>query len=157
MHACSLCARVRTVLLHARLCTRVCVVVAVLPAPRCLLHTHARPHAPTRRRSRCVPCVVPETEPQPAAIKVPVQAHFGQLDTLQGFSDPASIQAVVEKMQGAGVPVELFMYAHSGHAFMNALTEAGRAKIKGELAVVAVSVCRARVCAHNDALIALHY
>lgn len=25
---------------------------------------------------------------QPAAIKVPVQAHFGQLDTMKGFSDP---------------------------------------------------------------------
>lgn len=26
--------------------------------------------------------------PQPASIKVPVQAHFGSLDTMKGFSDP---------------------------------------------------------------------
>eukprot|EP00882_Tetradesmus_deserticola_P011083 GHRQ01011718.1.p1 GENE.GHRQ01011718.1~~GHRQ01011718.1.p1 ORF type:complete len:281 (+),score=86.17 GHRQ01011718.1:216-1058(+) len=67
----------------------------------------------------------------PAAIKVPVQAHFGELDTMKGFSDPASIQKVVDSMKAAGAPVELFMYEKSGHAFMNALTEKGRAKIKG--------------------------
>lgn len=66
----------------------------------------------------------------PAAIKVPVQAHFGQLDTMKGFSDPESIAAVVDKMKAAGAPVELFMYEHCGHAFMNALTAGGRDKIK---------------------------
>lgn len=67
----------------------------------------------------------------PAAIKVPVQAHFGELDTLEGFSDPKSIAAVVEKMRAAGAgPVELHMYPGSGHAFLNALTPQGRAKIK---------------------------
>ncbi|KAF8070964.1 RAD4 [Scenedesmus sp. PABB004] len=67
----------------------------------------------------------------PTAIKVPVQAHFGELDTLKGFSDPESIAAVVSKMQAAGAgPVELLMFPNSGHAFMNALTEKGRAKIK---------------------------
>jgi acetyl esterase/lipase len=43
-----------------------------------------------------------------------------------------SITAVVDKMKAAGTPVELFMYAHCGHAFMNALTAGGREKIKGE-------------------------
>lgn len=66
----------------------------------------------------------------PSAIKVPVQAHFGQLDTMQGFSDPESIKPVVEKMKAAGVPVDLFMYEHCGHAFMNALTAGGTEKIK---------------------------
>lgn len=66
----------------------------------------------------------------PAAIKVPVQAHFGKLDTMQGFSDPESIKKVVDSMKAAGASVELFMYDGSGHAFMNALTEKGRAKIK---------------------------
>jgi hypothetical protein len=42
-----------------------------------------------------------------------------------------SIKAVVEKMQEAGAPVELFLYEHCGHAFMNALTAGGREKIKG--------------------------
>jgi hypothetical protein len=50
---------------------------------------------------------------------------------LQGFSDPESIAKVVEKMRAAGASIELFMYDGSGHAFMNALTEKGRAKIKG--------------------------
>lgn len=67
---------------------------------------------------------------QPEAIKIPVQAHFGQLDAMKGFSDPDSIKAVVAKMEEAGAPVELFMYSQSGHAFMNALTESGRAKIQ---------------------------
>eukprot|EP00878_Enallax_costatus_P008358 GHUV01008736.1.p1 GENE.GHUV01008736.1~~GHUV01008736.1.p1 ORF type:complete len:169 (+),score=42.35 GHUV01008736.1:487-993(+) len=66
----------------------------------------------------------------PASIKVPVQAHFGEKDTMKGFSDPESIHKVVDKMKAAGVPVELFMYPGSGHAFMNGLTEQGRAKIK---------------------------
>ena len=42
-----------------------------------------------------------------------------------------TIHKVVDKMKAAGVPVELFMYPGSGHAFMNGLTEQGRAKIKG--------------------------
>jgi dienelactone hydrolase len=50
---------------------------------------------------------------------------------VQGFSDPESIQKVVDSMKAAGADVELFMYDGSGHAFMNALTEKGRAKIKG--------------------------
>jgi len=44
-----------------------------------------------------------------------------------------SIAAVVDKMKAAGAPVELFMYEHCGHAFMNALTAGGRDKIKGGL------------------------
>ena len=44
-----------------------------------------------------------------------------------------SITAVVDKMKAAGAPVELFMYEHCGHAFMNALTKGGREKIKGGL------------------------
>lgn len=67
---------------------------------------------------------------QPDAIKVPVQAHFGQLDSLQGFSDPESIEKVYAKMKEAGCDVELFMYDGCGHAFMNQLTDQGREKIK---------------------------
>jgi hypothetical protein len=51
-----------------------------------------------------------------------------------------SIKAVVEKMQAAGAPVELFLYEHCGHAFMNALTAGGREKIKGGT----YAVCRER-------------
>lgn len=66
----------------------------------------------------------------PAAIRVPVQAHFGELDTMQGFSDPQSAREVFCKMKGAGAPIDLYFYKHSGHAFMNALTAGGREKIK---------------------------
>lgn len=67
---------------------------------------------------------------QPPSIKVPVQAHFGALDSLQGFSDPDTIAKVVDAMKAAGCPVQLYMYPGCGHAFMNALTESGREKIK---------------------------
>jgi hypothetical protein len=40
------------------------------------------------------------------------------------------IKGVVEKIKAAGGDVELFMYPHSGHAFMNALTESGKAKLQ---------------------------
>jgi len=62
----------------------------------------------------------------PTAIKVPVQAHFGELDTMKGFSDTETVKGVLDKMKAAKVPVELFMYPKSGHAFMNALTPAGK-------------------------------
>jgi acetyl esterase/lipase len=59
-----------------------------------------------------------------------------------------SIAAVVDTMKAAGVPVELFMYAHCGHAFMNALTAGGRDKIKGEAGADAMTlsgVCAAQL------------
>lgn len=87
----------------------------------------------------------------PEEIKVPVQAHFGKLDALQGFSDPASIEKVYEKMKAASCPVELFMYDGCGHAFMNGLTEQGREKIK---AIGAASPPDAEVKAAYDRLIA---
>lgn len=49
------------------------------------------------------------TRAQPAAIRVPVQAHFGALDALQGFSDPPSAAKVAAAMKAAGCDVELFM------------------------------------------------
>ncbi|GBF90985.1 carboxymethylenebutenolidase [Raphidocelis subcapitata] len=67
---------------------------------------------------------------QPDSIKIPVQAHFGKLDSLTGFSDPESAQKVFDKMKAAGCDVELFLYDGCGHAFLNALTDEGREKIK---------------------------
>jgi hypothetical protein len=43
-----------------------------------------------------------------------------------------AIKAVVDKIKAAGGAVELFMYDGCGHAFMNALTPGGQAKIKGQ-------------------------
>jgi dienelactone hydrolase len=71
---------------------------------------------------------------QPAAIKVPVQAHFGALDTLAGFSDPAAAEALAAKMSGD--VLEMHMWPGCGHAFMNALTPTGLALLKGTQAVL---------------------
>lgn len=49
-------------------------------------------------------------------------------------------------MKAAGAPVELFMYEHCGHAFMNALTQGGREKIKGEQAAVQLQVVLSDLC-----------
>jgi hypothetical protein len=42
-----------------------------------------------------------------------------------------SAREIFCKMKGAGAPIDLYFYKHSGHAFMNALTAGGREKIKG--------------------------
>jgi hypothetical protein len=51
---------------------------------------------------------------QPADVKVPVQAHFGALDALDGFSDPKSAAALADKMRAAGKDFELFMCGGRG-------------------------------------------
>lgn len=43
-----------------------------------------------------------------------------------------SAKRVFCRMKAAGAPVDLYLYKHCGHAFMNALTAGGRDKIKGE-------------------------
>lgn len=55
----------------------------------------------------------------PAQAKVPVQAHFGELDNIAGFSDVAAAKNLEEKLKLSGVPYELYIYPGSGHAFMN--------------------------------------
>jgi len=52
-------------------------------------------------------------------IKVPVQAHFGELDNLKGFSDPDSAQQLESKLKQASIPFEVYLYPGQGHAFMN--------------------------------------
>eukprot|EP01026_Neomeris_dumetosa_P022097 TRINITY_DN19144_c0_g1_i1.p2 TRINITY_DN19144_c0_g1~~TRINITY_DN19144_c0_g1_i1.p2 ORF type:complete len:271 (+),score=60.51 TRINITY_DN19144_c0_g1_i1:119-814(+) len=56
----------------------------------------------------------------PEQIKVPVQAHFGLLDQMKGFSDPESGKKVEQKMKEAGCDCEFFYYEGAGHGFMNA-------------------------------------
>ena len=51
-------------------------------------------------------------------IKIPVQAHFGSKDNLEGFSSPKDAKALAEKFDAGGVTYELFMY-DTGHAFTN--------------------------------------
>merc|ERR1712072_1542581 len=49
----------------------------------------------------------------------PVQMHFGEKDNLQGFSDPATAEAVFQSLKSAGVHAELFIYPGVGHGFMD--------------------------------------
>ena len=78
-------------------------------------------------------------------------AHFGAEDTFKGFSDAATAAKLRDTMSAAGAgPLELHVHAGAGHAFMNALTADGRAKIKGAfcfVVVLCVSVCAATCAA----------
>jgi len=51
----------------------------------------------------------------------PLQAHFGDLDPLAGFSDHDAVQSLEGKLNQTAAAVELHRYAHVGHAFMNDL------------------------------------
>lgn len=51
-------------------------------------------------------------------ISIPVQAHFGDKDALEGFSSPKDAQALKEKLKN-NKDFELFMYPNCDHAFTN--------------------------------------
>lgn len=58
----------------------------------------------------------------PAMLAKPMQAHFGELDTLEGFSNPAAVDSLEEKLQASGFTgFEILRYSGVGHAFMNDL------------------------------------
>lgn len=63
----------------------------------------------------------------PAALAKPLQAHFGGLDAMQGFSAPADVAKLQVALAASAVPSEVFSYPSVGHAFMNA-TPAGIAR-----------------------------
>ncbi|GIL62041.1 hypothetical protein Vafri_16350 [Volvox africanus] len=58
-------------------------------------------------------------------ITVPIEAHFGNLDTITGFSDVATAKVLEEKMKNAGAPGTFYYYEKSGHSFFNAVTSQG--------------------------------
>ena len=61
---------------------------------------------------------------QTEKISKPVQAHFGELDTMAGFSDPAAAKKLEENLKAAGgTESTVFLYPGVGHAFMNSLPE----------------------------------
>ncbi|GFR47075.1 hypothetical protein Agub_g8762 [Astrephomene gubernaculifera] len=62
---------------------------------------------------------------QVEAIKVPVEAHFGLLDKIEGFSDPKTAKEAEEKMKAAGVPAAFHYYESAGHSFFNANAPGG--------------------------------
>ena len=53
-----------------------------------------------------------------STIKIPVQAHFGTVDALEGFSSPKDAFGLLEKLKG-NANFELIMYGGCGHAFTN--------------------------------------
>ncbi|KAG6474813.1 protein usf [Zingiber officinale] len=59
----------------------------------------------------------------PASAKAPIQAHFGELDNVVGFSDVTAAKALEEKLKSSGVPHEVYIYPGCAHAFMNASPE----------------------------------
>ncbi|KAL0306938.1 UNVERIFIED_CONTAM: putative carboxymethylenebutenolidase [Sesamum radiatum] len=59
----------------------------------------------------------------PVNAKAPVQAHFGELDSFVGFSDPKTGKALEEKLKTSGVPHEVYIYPGVAHAFMNSSPE----------------------------------
>ncbi|KAK9151639.1 hypothetical protein Syun_009948 [Stephania yunnanensis] len=63
--------------------------------------------------------VPPSQLADPSQAKVPVQAHFGELDNLVGFSDVTAAKSLEEKLKTSGVPYEVHIYPGASHAFMN--------------------------------------
>ena len=53
-----------------------------------------------------------------STIKIPLQCHFGNLDTLEGFSSPKDASALKSKLEAGGVQFEFFTY-DAGHGFTN--------------------------------------
>ncbi|KAI3497278.1 hypothetical protein L1887_39772 [Cichorium endivia] len=56
-------------------------------------------------------------------IKAPVQAHFGELDNIAGFSDIKAAKGLEEKLKASGKPYEVHIYPGVTHAFMNTSPE----------------------------------
>jgi len=52
-------------------------------------------------------------------IKIPLQAHFGDLDDAKEFSDPSAANNLETTLKNAGVDITLYRYANAGHAFTN--------------------------------------
>jgi len=50
-------------------------------------------------------------------VKVPVQLHFGNNDSLKGFSDPEAANALEAQLKAAGAPYEFYRYDGAAHAF----------------------------------------
>jgi len=75
----------------------------------------------------------------PSKLKIPVQAHFGKLDALKGFSDPEAANGLEENLKKAGVPYEFYRYDQAGHGFTNHELH------KDPAEVAAASLARTRV------------
>ena len=57
-------------------------------------------------------------------VACPLQAHFGEEDTLEGFSDPSAAKRLEDALTSAGDKrFEILRYPRVGHAFLNDLPE----------------------------------
>jgi len=72
----------------------------------------------------CFYGIPPAELADPAVMKTPIQCHFGNKDSMAGFSDADAANALEDKLKAAGVPYEFFRYENVGHAFMNEAPEA---------------------------------
>jgi carboxymethylenebutenolidase len=86
-----------------------------------------------------------------ATIAKPVEAHFGDLDDLAGFSDPAAVGALEATLAKSGAAFNIHRYPTVGHAFMND-TESSIAR-KEELGQTGGE----RGAKHDPAAVALGY
>lgn len=76
--------------------------------------------------------VPPPELADPVKAKAPVQAHFGELDSIAGFSDVKTANTLEEKLKASGVPHEVYIYPGVSHAFMNRSPEGvERRKVMG--------------------------
>ena len=66
-------------------------------------------------------------------IMIPLQCHFGELDTLVGFSSPKDVETLKGKLEAGGVNFELHMY-QADHAF----THKGGANYNEEVSELAL-------------------
>jgi len=59
----------------------------------------------------------------PAKSRVPLQCHFGLLDSLKGFSDPEAQDALEKTLKENNVVYEFFRYENANHGFANETRE----------------------------------
>eukprot|EP00210_Caulerpa_lentillifera_P005876 g5619.t1 len=72
--------------------------------------------------------IPPPSACQTDKIGIPLQAHFGKLDTQVGFSDVNTAMKIEEGMKAVGVPCEFHYYEEAGHSFMNEGEEADKTR-----------------------------
>jgi carboxymethylenebutenolidase len=67
---------------------------------------------------------VPKKElADPGQSKVPVQAHFAQLDQAKGFADPEAADSLEKALKDNNVPYEFYRYENADHGFANETRE----------------------------------
>jgi len=63
--------------------------------------------------------IPPKELAQPENVKIPVQAHVGELDNHVGFSDVPTVDAWISDFKRAGGSGVMYTYEGCGHGFLN--------------------------------------